>query len=296
MIAHIGPNPPLSRRAQVPTAPKLGDERLVVEGQFTEPRLRDSMSIAEGENVLQQMRHGAVHRLDETNRQGWSLPTFRAPQKWWIYPTMASDIDINSIREQLQRIMERKGVKPTTLSLRIGNNKALIKQLMEDNDDVRLSTLSKIAGALEITLDELLARPRVPVAGYIGAGGSIDFEGFGEDWDGAETVVRPPVETDVLIALIVRGDSMFPKYRDGDVIYISRNHEGVRKDYIGEDCAVRTVDGGSFLKTLAKGSRPGTFTLRSLNAPDMEDVQVEWATPILFVMPVRSRDTLGNRK
>ena len=208
---------------------------------------------------------------------------------------MANDIDIHSIREQLQMIMDRKGIKPTTLSLLVGTNRALVKQLMENTDDVRLSTLAKLAGALDVTLDDLLARPRVPVAGYIGAGGAIDFEGFGENWEGADTVVRPPVGQGVLIALVVRGDSMFPKYKDGDVIYISRSHDGVRKDYIGEDCAVRTSDGGSFLKVLAKGSRPGTFTLRSLNAPDMEDITIDWATPVLWVMPARSRTELDGQ-
>ena len=32
---------------------------------------------------------------------------------------------------------------------------------------------------------------------------------------------------------------------------------------------------------------PGRFTLRSLNAADMENVEVIWAAPVLFVMPKR---------
>ena len=62
-------------------------------------------------------------------------------------------------------------------------------------------------------------------------------------------------------------------------------HDRVMTEYIGKYCAVRTSDGGTFLKILAAGSEAGKYTLRSLNAPDMENVTVEWASPVLFVMP-----------
>jgi phage repressor protein C with HTH and peptisase S24 domain len=89
------------------------------------------------------------------------------------------------------------------------------------------------------------------------------------------------------MALRVAGDSMMPVYRDGDIIYVSRDHEGVLPEYIGEECAVHTAEGGTFLKVLSLGSEPNRFTLRSFNAGDMADVEVIWATPVLFVMRAR---------
>jgi phage repressor protein C with HTH and peptisase S24 domain len=80
---------------------------------------------------------------------------------------------------------------------------------------------------------------------------------------------------------------MMPVYRDGDIIYVNRDHEGVLPQYIGEECAVHTVDGGTFLKILAVGAQPNRYTLRSFNAADMADVEVVWATPVLFVMRAR---------
>lgn len=97
--------------------------------------------------------------------------------------------------------------------------------------------------------------------------------------------ISPSQAFDRLMALRVIGSSMMPKYEGGEIIYVSRTHDGVLPAYIGRYCAVRTSDGGTFLKILAKGSIDGRFTLRSLNAPDMEDVEVTWATPVLFVMP-----------
>jgi repressor LexA len=60
-------------------------------------------------------------------------------------------------------------------------------------------------------------------------------------------------------------------------------------DYLGEDCAVRLTTGETYIKQLIKGSSPGLFTLLSLNAPPIENVEVEWATPVVFIMPARSR-------
>lgn len=202
---------------------------------------------------------------------------------------MDSDVDIASIREALRRIMKEKNVAPTTLSQMVGSSKSLVKDLLEKTDDVRLSTLVKLASALDVSVDRLLSRPRVPVAGYIGAGGTIIFEDIGEGIEPDQTVPAAPGVSGRLVALLVRGDSMLPKYKDGDIIYIQRQHEGLLPEYIGEDCAVRLATGETYLKLLTKGTREGLFTLRSLNAADISDVEVEWATPIIFVMPARAR-------
>lgn len=230
---------------------------------------------------------------------GWISPTVKTDSSCLpllpygaLNGMMDSDIDIASIREALRRIMKEKSVAPTTLSQRVGSNKSLVKDLLEKTDDVKLSTLVKLAGALDVSVDRLLARPRVPVAGYIGAGGMVIFEDIGEDIEPDHTVPAAPGVSGRLIALLVRGDSMLPKYRDGDIIYIQRQHDGVLPEYVGDDCAIRLLTGETYLKQLAKGSRTGLFTLRSLNAADMADVEIEWATPVMFVMPARARALL----
>lgn len=202
---------------------------------------------------------------------------------------MADSFEMDELRASLRRIMERKDVRPTALSLQVSRSKTLVKDLLEKNADVQLSTVVKLAGALDVDVETLLGRARVPIAGHIGAGGQIVFEDIGELYDPDSTVLRPPGISGQLIALEVRGDSMFPKYRDGDVIYVQRNHEGLLPEYLGEDCVVRLETGETYIKQLAHGSEPGRFTLRSLNAPDMVDVDIEWATPVIFIMPVRAR-------
>jgi repressor LexA len=202
---------------------------------------------------------------------------------------MVDKIDMDAIRDSLRRAMARKNWKPTTLSLAVGKNRTLVKDLLEKANDVQMGTLIKLAGALDIDLADLLASPKVPIVGYIGAGGEVIFEDLGMD----ETVLRPPGVSGSLVALAVRGSSMLPKYREDDIIYIQRNHDGVLPDYLGEDCAVRLSTGETYIKQLVQGNKPGRFTLISLNAPPIENVVVEWATPVLFIMPARSRHIFG---
>lgn len=198
---------------------------------------------------------------------------------------MSDAVDIETVRAALREIMTRKSVKPTTLSLRVGRNKSLVKDLFNKTKDVSLDTLVKLASALDVSVSDLVSAPRVRIAGYIGAGGTVIFEDLGSD----DTVVRPPNVSVKLVALIVRGDSMLPKYRDGDVIYIGRDHDGVMPEYIGDDCAVHLTTGETYIKQLMRGSEEGRFTLISLNAPPIENVEVEWATPVAFIMPANSR-------
>lgn len=203
---------------------------------------------------------------------------------------MSDVLDIETIRANLRRAMKVKDAKPTTLSLAVGKNRTLVKDLLEKSNDIQLGTLVKLAGALDVPLSDLIAAPRVYIVGYIGAGGEVIYEDLGRD----EGVLRPPGISGSLVALMVRGSSMLPKYRDGDIIYIQRTHEGVLPEYIGEDCAVRLASGETYIKQLMAGSEEGKFTLISLNAPPMENVEVEWATLVRFVMPARSRQLSDN--
>lgn len=232
---------------------------------------------------------GLHNKLDQSYRQARICPPFAKEADWSNYADMAEQLTIESIRTALRKAMTRKGEKATTLSLRIGSNRTLVKDLLEKTDDVRLSTLTKLANALDIDLQELVSTPPVQVVGYIGAGGTVIFEDLGY----GETVLRPPGISGTLVALMVKGSSMLPKYKDGDIIYIQRDHDGILPDYVGEDCAVRLHGGETYIKQLIHGNQPGRFTLLSLNADPIENVEIEWATPVLFIMPARSRHLLS---
>jgi transcriptional regulator with XRE-family HTH domain len=197
--------------------------------------------------------------------------------------------NITAIRARIEKAMQEKGFSRRSLSKAADLSESAVRDVLSRIDNPGISTLAKIAEALEMPIDHLTgAVLTTPVLGNIGAGGEVLFVGD-PDVELHETdlpqVPRPPLATGRLMALKVIGSSMLPKYEDGDVIYVRRDHNGILPSYLGRYCAVRTGDGGTFLKVLSPGTAAGRYTLRSLNAPDMENVEVEWATPVVFVMP-----------
>lgn len=198
--------------------------------------------------------------------------------------------DIQAIRDAIEREMKEKGFSRRSLSSAAGMSESAVRDLLTRTDNPGIGTLRKIAEALTMPVDELTGIAlMVPVLGKIGAGGqvlfSVDPDIELHDLDEMPYVPRPPLTRGRLMALEVVGASMLPKYEDGDVVYVRRDHDGILPTYLNRYCAVRTSDGGTFLKILAPGSQSGRYTLRSLNAPDMENVEVVWAAPVSFVRP-----------
>ncbi len=193
-------------------------------------------------------------------------------------------MNIAAIRETISREMEAKGFSRRKLSAVSGLSPSTVRDVLERTTNPGIGTLHAIAEAIDLPLESIIGVDQVPLLGEIGAGGAVAY--FKEDHD-FETVPRPPLAPGPLMALVVSGESMLPKYEPGDIIYVRRDHDGVLLQYIGKYCAVHTADGGTYLKILSAGTVAGRYTLRSLNAADMENVEVVWAAPVLFVMPKR---------
>lgn len=120
---------------------------------------------------------------------------------------------------------------------------------------------------------------QVRLAGYVGAAQEV----YQFDEDGAGWVDAPPGTPYDVEAVEVRGDSMLPLYKSGAVLYYSKQLPP--ENMLGEQCVVRLADGRVLVKVLRHGSAKGLYTLLSLNAPDIEDVAVEWAAPIDWIKP-----------
>lgn len=200
--------------------------------------------------------------------------------------------NVQAIRDAIEAEMKKKGFSRRSLSSAAKLSESAVRDLLTRTNNPGIDTLRKVAEALEMPVDALTgAGLKVPVIGKIGAGGevlfSIDPDAELND-DAVQMVPRPPLVAGRLMALQVVGSSMMPKYDDGEIVYVrapSGDRGHIPEDAIGSYCAIRTADGGTFLKVLTRGSQEERFTLRSLNAPDMENVEVIWASRVLFVTP-----------
>jgi phage repressor protein C with HTH and peptisase S24 domain len=115
--------------------------------------------------------------------------------------------------------------------------------------------------------------------GYVGAAQAV----YQFDDPNAGEVEAPPGASPETVAVEVRGESMWPLFEDGTLLYYSKHLPP--ESMIGRRCIVRLEDDRVLVKSLRRGSAPGFYTLVSLNAPDIEDVALVWAAPIDWIKP-----------
>lgn len=124
----------------------------------------------------------------------------------------------------------------------------------------------------------------IPIMGYIGAGAEIYPEFEQVPPEGLGIVDLPFAVPDEMIGLEVRGDSMLPRYDDGDVVVCWKEGTPIHS-VLGLEGAVRTSDGKRYLKRVLRGQKPGTYNLESFNARTIEGARLEWVSGIYLIVP-----------
>lgn len=122
----------------------------------------------------------------------------------------------------------------------------------------------------------------VTVFGYVGGGAEIYPYDNHSDENGLELVEAPPEGSEGIVAVRVRGDSMYPAYRENDLIFYCMGGTDAA-DFLNRECVVKCSDGRLVVKTVLGAAGNASYTLASHNAPPIQDVVIEWAAPIRWV-------------
>lgn len=120
----------------------------------------------------------------------------------------------------------------------------------------------------------------VPLVGYVGAGDQV-FET--DDGGSLSDIDPPPGVGPEAVAVVVRGDSMWPRYSDGDMIIYDCHiplHKGNRRE-----CVIGLQDGRRMVKRLRLVEGTDMVILESHNAGPLEvkASDVMWVAPIAWV-------------
>lgn len=149
----------------------------------------------------------------------------------------------------LKQLRAAKKVTQENVASYLGISRAAYTNIENGKRDPDTSTLRALAAYFEVTVDSLLGGPcvansvsesvpiRVPVLGTIPAG--IPLEAVEDIIDWEEIPADMARGGKEYFGLKVRGDSMAPRYEDGDVL-ILRKQDTCES---GQDCAV-IVNGG----------------------------------------------------
>lgn len=178
------------------------------------------------------------------------------------------------------------GYTQESLAAEIGKSRATIAAWEGGDFLPDVETLAAIESLLNTPNGALRApgQKKARVIGYVQAGDH-----------GAEAIHHPePIDlggvalpasaNDGDVWLQVRGNSMLPDYRAGDLICYDASRVFDPADCLRRRCVVQISDGRVLIKTLQPGSTPGRYDLASSNAPTLADELVAWAGPVKAVV------------
>jgi repressor LexA len=182
-------------------------------------------------------------------------------------------LDIKIIERGLEKTGKSKGGLAAAMGVRPG----AVSEILAG---IRLIKASEIAPIMEY-----LELNSVPIMGRVGAGATIEPEYEQVPPEGLGEVELPfPIDEEI-IAFEVAGDSMLPKYENGDIILVYREQRHPLSNFYGEEAAVRLKSGERYLKTIERGKSPTLVNLTSFNAKPINGVKLDWIGEICVTLP-----------
>jgi len=193
---------------------------------------------------------------------------------------------------ELETLLKGVGKHKQDLAVLLGIAASAVTDIFQGRRQVKIAEAPKMAAFLQISRDNLFRilgveipnnERRLIVAGTVSE----------------DVIVLEPLKSDAPLEVVdspipgydgtvvrIRGNSMFPRYRAGDLIAFRLNG-AAPADLIGRDAIVQTEDGRLLLKVIQPGSEPGRYVLLSVNPaiPPMVNVELHTVAAIDWHRP-----------
>lgn len=187
--------------------------------------------------------------------------------------------------ERLERVRKQRHWTQKELAQRAGVEYASLRkyaqgEIHRPRGDI-VKHLAKALGVSPLWLEHGEGPPTnaIAIVGEVGAGETF----YPADTGTIDELTLDFARLD-LIAVTIRGSSGLPVYRPGEVVVCSRAAGQSEAGFLNTDCILMTREGAGYLKRPVRGSKPGLYSLLSYNAPTIDDVVVDWAAPVVFVV------------
>lgn len=189
--------------------------------------------------------------------------------------------------KMIERGLSKPGKTKGGLAAAMGVRPGAVSEILAEARLIKASELQPIIDYLELNA--------VPIMGRVGAGASITPEHEQMPPEGLGEVELPFPIAEETIAFEVVGDSMLPKYENGDIIVVYRDQRHPLSSFYGEEAAVRLKSGERYLKTIERGKTAHVVNLTSFNAKPISGVKLEWIGEICVTLPRGQIDRLRAR-
>jgi len=170
-----------------------------------------------------------------------------------------------SIGTRIANLRQTRGISQGKLARSLGWNPSNLARIEKGRVNPSLRTIEEIAEKLEVPisfiLDEKPMPPQIAVVAFASAGEAVNFTDQGYPQGGGMYFIdRPPLFTDPNgFGIEVSGDSMVPKYEDGQVVLVDTR----KKPASGDFAVVGLMNGDKYVKRYREAQ--GVVILESIN-------------------------------
>jgi repressor LexA len=173
--------------------------------------------------------------------------------------------------------LKKTGKSKGGLAIAMGVRPGAVSEILSGIRLVKASEIEPIVTYLELN--------KVPIMGRVGAGAVIEPDLEQVPPEGLGDIELPFPLAGETVAFEVIGDSMLPKYENGDVIVAYKEQRHPVSSFYGEEAAVRLKSGERYLKTIERGKSASLVNLTSFNAKPINGVKLEWIGEICVTLP-----------
>ena len=177
----------------------------------------------------------------------------------------------------IERGLERTGKSKGGLAKAMGVRAGAVSEILSGIRLIKASEIAPITEYLELNF--------VPIMGRVGAGAVIEPDNEQVPPGGIGEIELPFPIAEETVAFEVSGDSMLPKYENGDVIVVYKEQRHPLSSFFGEEAAVRLKTGERYLKTIERGKGTNQVNLTSFNAKAINGVKLDWIGEICLTLP-----------
>lgn len=164
--------------------------------------------------------------------------------------------------EQLKVLRKREGMTQAEVSAKLGIDRSTYAKYETGQSEPNFDMVQKLASLYSTTVDFLISGSKIqdsssgkwiPVLGVVAAGIPIEAVENIIDW---EQISAALAATGEFFGLLVKGSSMEPRIREGDVVIVRQQEDADNGDTVvvlvnGEDATVKRIkkepDGGIWL-------------------------------------------------